>query len=160
MASYPETYFKNVPLLKNGLRATDTLDFRPRVNDFSGTSSSPFAFGSRDFDTSGTNPTLVPAPNEASTIDFKFYLPRIDKLVLDPGDSNGKAYTQGYFQVIKGISSQNPVIPTDIETAMTIATIELPPYLYDTKDAVITTVDNRRYTMRAVSYTHLRAHET
>ena len=70
--------------------------------------------------------------------------------MLDPGDSNGKAYTQGYFQVIKGVSSQNPVIPTDIETAMTIATIELPPYLYDTKDAVITTVDNRRYTMRDI----------
>ena len=150
VASYPETYFKNVPLLKNGLRATDTLDFRPRVSDTNFVNSSPFAFSSRVFSNSGTNPTLVPAPNEASTVDFKFYLPRIDKLVLDPGDSSGKAYTQGYFQVIKGVSSQNPVIPTDIETAMTIATIELPPYLYDTKDAVITVVDNRRYTMRDI----------
>ncbi len=149
VGSYSANNFKDVPLLKNGLRASDTLDFRPRVADYTG-SGSPFAFASRQFDASGTNPTLVPAPNEASTLDFKFYLPRIDKLVLDPGDSSGKAYTQGNFQVVKGVSSQNPVVPADVETAMTIGTIEVPAYLYDVKDAVITVVDNRRYTMRDI----------
>ena len=149
VGSYPANNFKDVPLLKNGLRASDTLDFRPRVADYSGTTS-PFAFANRTFDSSGTNPTLIPAPNEASTLDFKFYLPRIDKLILDPGDSNGKAYTQGNFQIIKGVSSQNPVVPADVETAMTIGTIEVPAYLYDVKDAVITVVDNRRYTMRDI----------
>ena len=92
VGSYSANNFKDVPLLRNGLRASDTLDFRPRVADYSGTTS-PFAFANRTFDSSGTNPTLIPAPNEASTVDFKFYLPRIDKLVLDPGDSSGKAYT-------------------------------------------------------------------
>ena len=33
---------------------------------------------------------------------------------------------------------------------MTIGTIEVPAYLYDVKDAVITIVDNRRYTMRDI----------
>ena len=33
---------------------------------------------------------------------------------------------------------------------MTIGTIKLPAYLYDPKDAVISTVDNRRYTMRDI----------
>ena len=149
VGSYPANNFKDIPLLRNGLRASDTLDFRPRVADYTG-SGSPFAFASRVFSASGTNPTLVPAPNEASTLDFKFYLPRIDKLILDPGDSSGKAYTQGNFQVIKGVSSQNPVVPSDVETAMTIGTIEVPAYLYDVKDAVITVVDNRRYTMRDI----------
>ena len=149
VGSYSANNFKDVPLLRNGLIASDTLDFRPRVADYTG-SGSPFAFGSRVFSDSGTNPTLVPAPNEASTLDFKFYLPRIDKLVLDPGDSSGKAYTQGNFQVVKGVSSQNPVVPADVETAMTIGTIEVPAYLYDVKDAVITVVDNRRYTMRDI----------
>ena len=149
--SYPANNFKDVPLLKGGtLRASDTLDFRPRVADTNFTNSSPFAFNSRVFSSSGTNPTLIPAPNEASTVDFKFYLPRIDKLVLDPADATDKAYTSGYFQVIKGVSSQNPIVPADVETAMTIATIEVPAYLYDTKDAVITVVDNRRYTMRDI----------
>ena len=70
VGSYPANNFKDIPLLKNGLRASDTLDFRPRVADYTG-SGSPFAFGSRVFSDSGTNPTLVPAPNEASTLDFK-----------------------------------------------------------------------------------------
>ena len=149
VGSYPANNFKDVPLLKNGLRASDTLDFRPRVADYTG-SGSPFAFASRQFDTSGTNPTLVPAPNEASTLDFKFYLPRIDKLILDASDNSGDAYTNGDFQIIKGVSSEDPVVPADIDTAMTIATIAVPPYLYDVKDAVITVVDNRRYTMRDI----------
>ena len=149
VGSYSANNFKDVPLLRNGLRASDTLDFRPRVADHIG-SASPFAFGSRVFSTSGTNPTLVPAPNESSTLDFKFYLPRIDKLILDAGDPTGNAYTQGEFQIIKGVSSQNPVVPDDVETAMTIGTIEVPAYLYNTKDAVITLIDNRRYTMRDI----------
>ena len=33
---------------------------------------------------------------------------------------------------------------------MTVGTIAVPPYLYDVKDAVITIVDNRRYTMRDI----------
>ena len=151
VGSYPANNFKDVPLLRNGLRASDTLDFRPRVADYTPTGSgSPFAFGNRTFDSSGTNPTLVPAPNEASTLDFKFYLPRIDKLILDASDNSGDAYTNGDFQIIKGVSSEDPVVPADIDTAMTIATIAVPPYLYDVKDAVITVVDNRRYTMRDI----------
>ena len=149
VASYPSENFKNVPLLRNGLRASDTLDFRPRVADYSG-SISPFAYASRVYSASGTNPTLVPAPNEASTLDFKFYLPRIDKVVIDSSDSTGNAYTNGYFQVIKGVSSQNPIVPADVETAMTIGTIEVPAYLYNTKDVKINLVDNRRYTMRDI----------
>ena len=98
------------------------------------------------FSASGTNPTLVPAPNEASTLDFQFYLPRIDKLIIDASDNSGDAYTNGEFQIIKGVSSENPVVPSDVETAMTVGTIAVPPYLYNVKDAVITIVDNRRYT--------------
>jgi len=151
VGSYSANNFKDIPLLRNGLRASDTLDFRPRVADnISGVTGSVFAFANRTFNTSGTNPTLIPAPNESSTLDFKFYLPRIDKLILDASEYTDKAYTSGQFQVIKGVSSQNPVVPADVETAMTIGTIEVPAYLYDVKDAVVTVVDNRRYTMRDI----------
>ena len=150
VSSYPSEYFKNVPLLRNGLRASDTLDFRPRVADTSSSSVSPFAYGSRVFSTSGSNSTVVVTPNKASTLDFKFYLPRIDKVVIDSSDSTGNAYTNGYFQVIKGVSSQNPIVPADVETAMTIGTIEVPAYLYNTKDVKINLIDNRRYTMRDI----------
>ena len=148
--SYPIDRFKDVPILKNGLRASDTLDFRPRVADITSTDASPFAFAQRVFSASGSNPTLVPAPNEASTLDFQFYLPRIDKIVLNSTNTYEDAYTNGDFQVIKGTSSEDPVVPSDIETAMTVGTIELPAYLYNTSDVKITLVDNRRYTMRDI----------
>ena len=49
VASYDEERFsKDIPHLKNGLRASDTIDFRPRVANFSG-SGSPFAFSNRTF---------------------------------------------------------------------------------------------------------------
>jgi hypothetical protein len=140
--SYTEERFsKDIPILKNGLRSTDTLDFRPRVSQFTSTTSSPFAFSSRNFQSSGNNPTLVVAPNESSLIGYSYYLPRIDKLVLD---------SLGNFSIIKGVSALNPKDPTNVESAMDIATIKLPAYLYSPDDASIILVDNRRYTMRDI----------
>ena len=72
---------------------------------------------------------------------YSFYLPRIDKLVLT---------SRGDFSLIKGISSIDPKEPSGSEDSMTIGTIKLPAYLYDPKDAVVSTVDNRRYTMRDI----------
>ena len=112
--SYPIDRFKDVPILKNGLRASDTLDFRPRVADITSTDASPFSFASRVFSDSGSNPTLIPAPNEASTLDFQFYLPRIDKIILNSTNTYEDAYTNGDFQVVKGTSSEDPVVPSDL----------------------------------------------
>ena len=140
--SYDEERFKaDIPYLSNGLRSSDTLDFRPRVARFNSTTSSPFAFGSRTFGTTGTNPPLVLTPLESSLIGYDYYLPRIDKVVLDK---------LGNFSVVKGISALNPKVPTNVEEAMDLATINLPAYLYNTKDAKITLIDNRRYTMRDI----------
>jgi hypothetical protein len=140
--SYPgERYSKDIPILANGLRASDTLDFRPRVARFTSLSSSPFAFSSRNFQSTGTNPTLVVAPGESSIVGYSYYLPRIDKVCLDK---------QGNFSVIKGVSSDIPKEPLNNEEAMVLATINLPPYLYNVKDSSINLVDNRRYTMRDI----------
>ena len=136
-----ERFASDIPVLPSGIRATDTLDFRPRVSPFVSTTSSPFAFASRTFGTSGTNPTLVVTPQESSLVGYDFYLPRIDKVFLDK---------LGKFSVIKGVSGINPKPPVNIEEAMEIATIEYPAYLYDTDDVKITLVDNRRYTMRDI----------
>jgi len=136
-----ERFAKDMPILPTGIRSSDTLDFRPRVSSFSSTTSSPFAFASRTFATTGTNPTLVVTPSESSLIGYDFYLPRVDKVVLDKS---------GNFSVIKGVSSTNPKAPLNVEEAMDIATIKYPAYLYNPDDAVITLVDNRRYTMRDI----------
>ena len=142
VASYPEERFSSdIPTLEGGLRATDTIDFRPRVTTYSG-NESPFAFQNRLFGGTGNvNPEFIVKPNESSIVGYNFYLPRTDKLVLD---------ILGNVAVIKGTSNLNPVAPPIIENAMEIATIELPAYLYDPDDAIVKVVDNVRYTMRDI----------
>ena len=140
--SYPAGAFKDdVPSLPSGIRASDTLDFRPRVARFTATNTSPFTFSSRNFQSAGVNPPLIVTPEESSLIGYENYLPRIDKVVLG---------VNGVTSVIKGVSSKDPKVPINVEDAMDIATIELPAYLYNTDDAKITVVDNRRYTMRDI----------
>jgi hypothetical protein len=134
-----QRYSKDIPNIgKNNIRASDTLDFRPRVSVFTSTTSSPFDFSSRTF---GTEPKIIMSPNESSLIGYSYYLGRIDKIYLDK---------LGNFSVLQGIPSLNPKSPSNSDDVMEIATVTLPPYLYDTKDVTIALVDNRRYTMRDI----------
>jgi hypothetical protein len=54
------------------------------------------------------------------------------------------------FILEKGISSNTPKAPDKNDAVMEIATIKLPPYLYNPANAVVTLMDNRRYTMRDI----------
>jgi len=135
-----ERFLEDIPSIgKNLTRASDTLDFRPRVSVFTGSSSSPFDFSSRSF---STEPKLILSPNESSLVNYDFYLGRVDKLYLDK---------LGNFILLQGSSSTDPKPPTKPDEVMELATITLPPYLYNPKDAVISLVDNRRYTMRDIN---------
>ena len=140
--SYDKSRFQyDVPQIgPNKVRASDTLDFRPRLSVFSSTTSSPFDFSSR---TSNFNsdPKLILSPNESSFIGYDYYLGRIDRVYLDKF---------GNLVVDKGISSVAPKVPTKISEVMDLATITLPPYLYYTQEAEISLVDNKRYTMRDI----------
>ena len=137
-----DRFAEDIPTIgsrRRGVRSSDVLDFRPRVVDYSSTTSSPFAFDSRDF---GSDPKFVLKPKEGSLIGYDFYLPRIDRVYLDKF---------GSVLVRKGISSKNPVPPLNEDTSlMQLAEISLPAYLYDPDDASITMIDNRRYTMRDI----------
>ncbi len=138
--SYAEERFSSdIPRLGiNNIRASDTLDFRPLVGVFSGSSSSPFDFASRSF---GTEPKLIVAPDESALVGYQYYLGRIDKLYLDK---------QGNFTLLQGTPDVNPKAPNNPNNVMEIATITLPPYLYNPADAQISLNDNRRYTMRDI----------
>ena len=134
-----ERFLSDIPNIgQDGIRASDTLDFRPRVSPFSGTTSSPF-YGTPNRFVNALN--FVVSPNESALIGYDFYLPRIDKLYLDKS---------GKFTVLKGIPSVNPKEPTNSDDVMELGTIRLPAYLYNPEDAEITVVDNRRYTMRDI----------
>jgi hypothetical protein len=139
--SYDAARFKSDIPLAGELRASDVLDFRPRVSDFTSTALSPFDYTARTFATTGTNPTLLVAPDESSLVGISYYLPRIDKVVFT---------TQGNVAVVRGTSAEDPKDPEIGGDMMELARIQLPAYLYDTSDAVLTFTDNRRYTMRDI----------
>ena len=136
--SYDKSRFTHdVPFIgPRSVRSSDTLDFRPRVSIFTSDSSSPFDFASRTL-----SPTRILSPNESSLLGYDYYLARIDKLYLDRNKN---------FILEKGISSNNPKAPEKNDAVMEIATIKLPPYLYNPANAVVTLKDNRRYTMRDI----------
>ena len=132
-----ERFTHDVPFIgPRSVRSSDTLDFRPRVSIFTSDSSSPFDFASRTL-----SPTRILSPNESSLLGYDYYLARIDKLYLDRNKN---------FILEKGISSNNPKAPDKNDAVMEIATIKLPPYLYNPANAVVTLKDNRRYTMRDI----------
>ena len=140
--SYDEERFaKDIPLIgKVNQRASDTLDFRPRVAVFdpSTATKSPFDFSSRVFT---DQPKLLLAANESSVIGYTFYAPRVDRLYLDK---------LGNFVYVEGVAERTPKAPEKVGDVMLLATIELPAYLYDVDTATITMEDNRRYTMRDI----------
>jgi hypothetical protein len=136
-----ERYTSDIPLIGPNVRSTDTLDFRPRVAEFTSTTSSPFRFSGRDFGSNTSSPTLVVSPNETSILGYSYYLPRIDKVVITKN---------GQINLIKGVSSTNPIEPSSIDDSMDLATIELPAYLYNPDDAKVSLVNNRRYTMQDI----------
>lgn len=134
-----ENYGKDIPSIGFlNIRASDTLDFRPRVSYFSGSSSSPFDFSSRNL---ADSLKVIFTPNESSLVSYDFYLGRIDKIYLD---------SYGTFIVEKGISSTNPKEPFKSSDLLEVASVSLPPYLYDISDAKVSLIDNRRYTMRDI----------
>ena len=138
--SYDQERFKNdIPSI-DFHRASDTLDFRPRVSVYNPDSSSesPFIFKSRDF-SSSIKQYLT--PDETSFAGFEYYLPRIDSIFLNKF---------GDFVYEKGIPSLFPKAPVKKDDVMQLATVRLPAYMYNTQSARFVLNDNRRFTMRDI----------
>lgn len=75
-------------------------------------------------------------------VSVEYYMPRIDKIVL----TNSRN-----LKVLRGISSYTqPLPPTDLSDAMTLATLMIPPYTNDVKSIQVRTTNNRRYTMKDI----------
>ena len=112
-----ERYTYDIPTVQ-GNRATDILDFRPRVKTFNpaAITGSPFAFKGRTGNFEESIPYVV-APNESSIVGYTYYLPRIDKLVINKFEQ---------VKLIKGVSADNPAPPTELGDSMEVAQISLP----------------------------------
>ena len=108
----------------------DCMDFRPTrkrgISNFE-----------LDIDSTGTGPR-IPRNSDVITLDYNYYLPRIDKIVLDKTTE---------FQVVKGISSVNPTTPLDTPTGMTMYILTYGAYVANSSQISVEYKNNKRYTM-------------
>ena len=127
-----------------GIRNTDIIDIRKRVSDYTVSESnrSPLEFLGRDvgISTAG-NSTAVLASNESILTDFSFYLGRIDKIYLS---KNGKLIAQ------QGTPAENPDVPLMVDGSLELATVTLPPFLYNVSDASLSFLKHKRYRMQDI----------
>ncbi len=142
--SYQLFNYKNDISYHNGYRMTDIIDMRPRVSDYTVSSGarSPFEFEGRKFNQQGNSSANILASDESIPLNYDFYLPRIDRIFLDK---------TGKFIIKSGEPDENPNPPQPVDDALEIARVFLPPYLYDTKKASITSFDYKRYQMSDIS---------
>ena len=142
-SSYPKVLYGNKIPVYNNTRNTDVIDIRPRVSAYDTSSQiSPFDFSSRIFSASGSNSIQIISPNEDITFDYDFYLPRIDKLVLD---------REGNFNLILGESREFPIEPIISSEVLDVATIVASPYVFDVNtDVDIVLTDHKRFTMKDI----------
>ena len=130
--SYPIDYslIPSYTTIKTGTKyeLRDSYDFRPRRTD----GSSSLTFDSYQ----------IPIPYNAIESNHSYYLSRIDKIALTPS---------GVFKIIKGISSfSNPGVPADDADAMTLVTLRVPAYTFNSSDVKLDYVNRRRYTMKDI----------
>lgn len=130
--SYPINY-SSIPSYTTTKSGTtyelrDSYDFRPRRTD----GSSTLTFDSYQ----------IPIPYNSIQSNYSYYLSRIDKISVTPS---------GNFKIIKGVSSfSNPGVPADDLDAMTLATLRIPAYTFNSKDISVDYVNRRRYTMKDI----------
>lgn len=134
--------YENIPTYtssKDGSKyfLRDCIDFRPVRQSATSGSGTSVVF---DVDASTFGPK-IPENTSDILLDYAYYLPRIDKVVLDKTRR---------FEVIKGIPSLTPVMPQDNTTSMTLFILAYPPYVTDTKEITVQQVNHRRYTMKDI----------
>jgi hypothetical protein len=140
--SYSVDRFKHdVPSLVNR-RLSDFIDIRPRVAEYSTSQYSPFDFRARNFAADGQYSKYVLAPNENIILSFSYYLPRVDKVLLSPN---------GTFELAMGLPSENPTAPETKAGTLDIATIHVPPYVYNVKNVNVKIQEHKRYRMQDIS---------
>jgi hypothetical protein len=125
------------------------LDFRPKVDSASTIAGfqdqSSLADSVGKFAGVGSVIAATPAPDLGLEYTISFsqvqYLDRIDGVFLNKN---------GNFIVKEGNSSLNPTKPDPIDDAIALFYAYIPAFTQTSKDVRITSVDNRRYTMRDI----------
>lgn len=127
-----------------GVRNSDMIDLRPRVSSFdvSTADRSPFEFNARLFELNSNSSNSIVAKDRTINLSYNYYLPRIDKLFLTK---------EGTFTINNGVPSLAPKAPNQLDSALEVATIYYPAYLYNVKDVRVSLSTHKRYTMKDIS---------
>ncbi len=138
--SYEQFNYSNITSIYDTLRNSDILDIRPRVSPTSPSlnSRSPFEFLARNFTSSGNSASNILASDESILLSYSFYLPRIDKILIDK---------TGGFQLKIGTPAETPQPPIINEDVLEIATAYLQPYLINVNEINIELKEHKRYRM-------------
>jgi hypothetical protein len=140
--SYLNSNFKTEVPYINGRRVSDFIDIRPRVAPYTTSTKSPFEFESRIFTNAGQYSQYTLAPDENIVLNYSYYVGRVDKVFLNQ---------DGTFEVVSGEPDDYPKPPTVKDNSFQIATITLPPYLYNPKNAIVNMAQHKRYRMSDIS---------
>jgi hypothetical protein len=128
----------------------DVIDFRPKADSttiISGFQDRSILGQTNYINFSGPSGAVSSTPAPDNNLEFTFsfsetqYLDRIDGIFLDK---------DGKFVVKEGNSSIAPAKPENIDDAIALYYVYVPSFTNTSKDVRITTVDNRRYTMRDI----------
>jgi len=136
----------------------DVMDFRPYAAN---TVAIATTFGSAPTCTTAVNAAITfsnntqynVSPNVNAVLDYRYYLPRRDKVVLD---------SSGNFEIIGGTADLRPLPPPNSNRGMVIASIYVPAYpALPSKTAnaagkpqygvKITPIENKGYTMQDIA---------
>jgi hypothetical protein len=132
--SYPD--YSDIPDYNSQYRSfilRDCLDFRPiRLSGTDTIRANTIVFESVP---------KIPVIGSNIDLDYQYYLPRIDKVILNKNRS---------FELLTGDPSLNPVQPKDKDGSMTLYILNHAPYLPTTEEIQVQYIDHRRYTMRDI----------
>ncbi len=132
-------YGAAIPFI-NGRSAADVIDLRPRVTSTIA-GKAPWEFEARQFNAGTSSSSHIVAKDKSFNLSYEYYLGRIDKLFLSK---------EGIFTLSQGVPSELPKLPNTIDNALEVATISLPPYLFDPSDAGITVAKHKRFRMKDI----------
>ena len=147
--SYSGFEYKDIPEYTSDVTdelfpLSDCLDFRPRVDNASTINSGDV---DRSFDGTGASAIEFTKINSDVTADLEYYLSKRARVYLT---------TKGEFKVVAGASAIDPGFGEQIKDAIHLYDVFIPAFTFNTEDVIISSIDNRRYTMRDIGSLHKR----
>lgn len=133
--SYSELEYAKIPTYLNsagrGMFLGAMYDFRPVIKS---------GVVQRNLSRGANNHSFV-ALDERLVSNITYYLPRKDRIMVT---SNGE------LVVVEGKPDFNPLLPKELDDALTIYNLSITPYTFTINDVITEKLNHRRYTMRDI----------